>query len=168
MLWPACQRGCALRAAASVSTRKQRSVGGGRLAAQGYRVPLWRTRGIRRRARLVPVARPVNPEDCLIVMTNLPDRETADRIAQHLVESRLAACANILASCHSVYRWQGRVETADEIPLILKTTRATYPALESALRAAHPYDVPEILAVPAAGGLTAYLDWVAAETRGAE
>jgi periplasmic divalent cation tolerance protein len=107
----------------------------------------------------------MNPDDCLIVITNLPDRQSADRLAQHLVGARLAACANILPPCHSVYRWEGKVETAEEIPMLLKTTRRNYPALESSLRDAHPYEVPEILAVEA-DGLPAYLDWVVAETGG--
>lgn len=107
----------------------------------------------------------MNPDDCLIVITNLPDRESADRLARHVVGARLAACANILSPSHSVYRWQGNVETAEEIPMMLKTTRRNYPALESALRDAHPYEVPEILAVRA-DGLPVYLDWVISETRG--
>lgn len=107
----------------------------------------------------------MNPDDCLIVITNLPDRQSADRLARHLVDARLAACANIFPPCHSVYRWEGKVETAEEIPMLLKTTRRNYPALESSLRDAHPYEVPEILAVEA-DGLPAYLDWVVAETRG--
>jgi periplasmic divalent cation tolerance protein len=107
----------------------------------------------------------MNPDDCLVVITNLPDRQSADRLARHLVGTRLAACANILSPCHSVYRWQGNIETAEEIPVMIKTTRRSYPALEWALREAHPYEVPEILAV-AATGLPAYLDWVVAETGG--
>ena len=106
----------------------------------------------------------MTPEDCLIVITNLPDAETADRVARRVINARLAACANILAPCLSVYRWQGAVETAQEVPVLFKTTRANYPALESSLREAHPYDVPEILAVPATG-LPAYLGWVVEETR---
>lgn len=106
----------------------------------------------------------MNPDDCLIVITNLPDSETADRVARQLIDARLAACANILAPCRSVYRWQGVVETAQEIPVVFKTTRASYSALESALQAAHPYEVPEILAIPATG-LPAYLGWVLDETR---
>lgn len=105
------------------------------------------------------------PEDILIVLTNCPDADTAGRIASLLVEKRLAACVNILAPCSSVYRWEGKVERATEVPLLAKTTRAGYPALEAAIREAHPYELPEIVAVPLSAGLPDYLSWVAAETR---
>jgi len=100
----------------------------------------------------------------LLVITNCPDRETAERIAHDLVERRLAACVNILAGCRSIYRWQGQTESADEVPMLIKTTPAAYPALESAIQALHPYSVPEIVALPIERGLPAYLAWVAAET----
>jgi periplasmic divalent cation tolerance protein len=99
--------------------------------------------------------------DVLLVLTTLPDRAGADMLAARLVGEHLAACVNVLAPCDSVYRWQGAVETATEIPLLIKTTRARYPALEAAIRALHPYDIPELLALPIACGLPAYLDWVA-------
>ncbi|WP_319242915.1 divalent-cation tolerance protein CutA [uncultured Propionivibrio sp.] len=100
----------------------------------------------------------------LLVLTNLPDQASADRLAAALVDARLAACVNILAPCRSVYRWKDAVEHADEIPLLIKTTEASYAALEAAIRAQHPYDVPEIIAIPVAHGLPDYLAWVAAET----
>lgn len=100
----------------------------------------------------------------LIAITNLPDRETAAALAAELVERRLAACVNILAPCRSVYRWQGRVEQTEEVPLLIKTTAARYAALEAAIRERHPYELPEIVAVPIACGLAEYLGWVAAET----
>lgn len=102
--------------------------------------------------------------DVLLVITNAPDRATAEAIAQRLVESRAAACVNILASCRSVYRWQGAVETADEVPVLIKTTAAAYPRVETLIRDAHPYELPEIIAVPVGRGLPAYLDWVRAAT----
>lgn len=102
--------------------------------------------------------------DCLLVMTNLPDAASADALARRLVDARLAACVNRLAPCRSVYRWDGAVETAEEFPLVIKTTRAAYPALEAAIREAHPYELPEIVALPVERGLPAYLDWVARET----
>lgn len=102
--------------------------------------------------------------DALLVLTSLPDAESARALAEHLVAERLAACANILAPCQSVYRWQGKVEEAREVPLLIKTTEARYAALEAAIRARHPYELPEIVAVPLSHGLPAYLDWVAAET----
>jgi periplasmic divalent cation tolerance protein len=101
----------------------------------------------------------------LLVLTNLPDRPAAEALAKSLIEARLAACVNILAPCRSVYRWQGAVETADEVPLLVKTTEARYAALEAAIRAQHPYELPEVIAVPIAHGLPDYLAWVAAETR---
>lgn len=100
----------------------------------------------------------------LLVLTNLPDAETARALADHLVAHRLAACVNILAPCRSVYRWQGRVEDAVEVPLLVKTTAERYAALEAAIRARHPYELPEIVAVPIERGLPGYLAWVAEET----
>lgn len=101
--------------------------------------------------------------ETLLVLTNLPDANSAHVLAEHLVDQRLAACVNILAPCTSVYRWQGAVESATEVPLLIKTTRAGYAALEAAIRSTHPYELPEIVAVPIERGLPAYLDWVAAE-----
>ena len=100
----------------------------------------------------------------LLVLTNLPDRAAAERIADLVIEKRLAACVNILA-CRSVYRWKGAVQHDEEHPMLIKTTQERYPALEQALRAGHPYELPEIIAVPIERGLPAYLDWVAAETQ---
>jgi periplasmic divalent cation tolerance protein len=100
----------------------------------------------------------------LLVLTNLPDRAAAERIADLVVEKRLAACVNILA-CRSVYRWQGEVQHDEEHPLLIKTTAERYAELEAAIRGAHPYELPEIIAVPIERGLTAYLDWVTAETK---
>jgi periplasmic divalent cation tolerance protein len=103
--------------------------------------------------------------NALLVLTNLPDRETADRLAGALVEQRVAACVNILAPCRSVYRWKGAVQRDEEHPVLIKTTAERYPALEAAIRAAHPYELPEIIAVPVERGLPAYLAWVDAETK---
>jgi len=102
----------------------------------------------------------------LIAITTLPDREAALVLAGRLVELRVAACVNVLAPCTSVYRWQGKVETAQEVPLLVKTTAAAYPELERAIVEHHPYELPEIVAVPVVNGLPAYLQWVADETRG--
>jgi periplasmic divalent cation tolerance protein len=102
--------------------------------------------------------------DTLLVLSNLPDRAAADRVAQALVERRLAACVNILAPCRSVYRWQGALESAEEHPVLIKTTADRYAALEEALRALHPYEVPEIIALPLAAGHAGYLQWVADQT----
>lgn len=100
----------------------------------------------------------------LLVLTNLPDRAAAERLADTLIEKRLAACINILAPCRSVYRWQDAVQHDEEHPMLIKTTAEGYAALEAAIRAGHPYELPEIIAVPVERGLPAYLDWVAAET----
>ena len=100
----------------------------------------------------------------LIVFTNCPDEACANTIALALVEARLAACVNILPRAQSVYRWQGKVESATEIPVFIKSTATSYPALEKLIRQHHPYEVPEIIALPVAHGLPAYLNWVAAET----
>lgn len=102
--------------------------------------------------------------EALLVVTNLPDELSARNLANHLVSARLAACVNILAPCRSVYRWQGRVEDATEIPVLIKTTAQRYPELEAAIRARHPYELPEVVAVPIGPGLPAYLAWLAAET----
>lgn len=100
----------------------------------------------------------------LLIFTNLPDEASAGALASALVANRLAACVNVLAPCRSVYRWKGRVEDAPEVPMLIKTTAARYAALEAAIRAHHPYELPEIIAVPIARGLPEYLAWVTAET----
>jgi periplasmic divalent cation tolerance protein len=102
--------------------------------------------------------------ETLLILTNCPDEESANAIALALVEAKLAACVNILPRVQSVYRWQGVVESATEIPLFIKSTATNYPAIEAAIRERHPHAVPEIIALPIAQGLPAYLNWVAAET----
>jgi len=102
--------------------------------------------------------------ETLLVLSHLPDRDVALAVAHRLVERRLAACVNVLAPCTSVYRWQEKLETAAEVPILIKTTAARYPALEQALRELHPYELPDIVAVPIRDGLAGYLQWVAAET----
>src|SRR5260370_42486490 len=101
----------------------------------------------------------------LLVLTNVSQRAAAERLADLLVEKKLAACVNILAPCRSVYHWEGAVQHDEEHPMLIKTTTERYAALEQALRAGHPYELPEIIAVPIERGLPAYLDWVAAETK---
>jgi periplasmic divalent cation tolerance protein len=102
--------------------------------------------------------------DVLLVMSTLPDQAMAQQLARTLIERRLAACVSVLAPCTSVYRWRGTVEQAAEVPVLIKTTAGRYAELESALRALHPYELPEIIAVPVLHGLPGYIDWVAAET----
>jgi periplasmic divalent cation tolerance protein len=102
--------------------------------------------------------------DTLLVITHLPDAETARVLATKLVEQRVAACVNILAPCLSIYRWEGKVEDAEEVPLLIKTSAPRYAALEEAIRAYHPYELPEIVAVRIDRGLPDYLLWLAAST----
>jgi len=104
-------------------------------------------------------------EPVLLVITNLPDEDSALRLAQGLVSERLAACVNILATCKSIYWWKGDIETASEIPLLIKTRAALYAQAEAYIRAHHPYEVPEIIAVGVARGEAAYLEWIGQETR---
>lgn len=103
--------------------------------------------------------------EVLLVVTNLPDRASAERVAEALVIQRVAACVNVLAECVSIYRWEGKLEHANEVPLLIKTTRTAYPGLEAALRELHPYELPEIIALPVDAGLPEYLNWVAQETQ---
>jgi periplasmic divalent cation tolerance protein len=106
-----------------------------------------------------------SPQETLLVITNLPDRASAERLADALIERRVAACVNVMAPCRSVYLWQGSVEHADEHPVFVKTSADRYDALQQAIRDLHPYDLPEIIAVRVDAGLPAYLAWVASETR---
>lgn len=107
----------------------------------------------------------MNEHDVLVVITNLPDRLIAERVAESLVTQGVAACVNIMAECTSVYRWKGQLESSNEIPLLIKTTHAAYPQLEAALRKLHPYELPEIIALSASEGLPDYLNWVVQETK---
>ena len=102
--------------------------------------------------------------EALLILTNCPDEETANAIALAIVEAKLAACVNILPRVQSIYRWQGSVESAVEVPLLIKSTAERYPALEAAIRERHPHAVPEIIALPITRGLPAYLNWLSAET----
>jgi periplasmic divalent cation tolerance protein len=101
----------------------------------------------------------------LLVITNFPDEALAERTARTLVEQRLAACVNVLPAMRSIYRWQGSVESEHEHLLLIKARRADYAALETRIRDLHPYDVPEVIAVPIVAGLDAYLAWIDAPDR---
>jgi periplasmic divalent cation tolerance protein len=100
----------------------------------------------------------------LLVMTTLPDEASARALARGLVEQRLAACVNISPAVQSIYRWQGAIEEANEVMLLIKTTLRHYDELEAAIRHVHPYEVPEIIAVPITTGLPAYLEWIEQQT----
>jgi len=101
----------------------------------------------------------------LAVLTNLPDSESAFNLARTVVARRVAACVNVLAPATSFYRWEGREEQASEVPVIIKTTPERYAELESVLRECHPYELPEIIALPVVQGLENYLGWVVDECK---
>lgn len=101
----------------------------------------------------------------IVVHCTCPDAAVADRIASALVEARLAACVQQVPGVRSTYRWEGRVETAAEVLLLIKTAADRLDAVAAAVRALHPHELPELLAVEARGGLPAYLDWVLAQSR---
>jgi periplasmic divalent cation tolerance protein len=103
-------------------------------------------------------------DDVVLVISNAPDIVLAERIGHILVESGLAACVNLGAPVLSIYRWNGDLETAQEIPLWIKTTAGRQQALVDALVEIHPYEVPEILVVPVVGGIASYLQWVREHT----
>jgi periplasmic divalent cation tolerance protein len=97
-----------------------------------------------------------------VVLVTCGTRAEARKIARLVVEARLAACANLVgAPVESLYRWKGKVESAKEFLLLIKTTRARFPALREAILRAHSYDVPEIIALPVAAGSKRYLEWIA-------
>jgi periplasmic divalent cation tolerance protein len=105
----------------------------------------------------------MSSDHILVVLTNLPSRDAALTLARALVEQRLAACVNVMPECTSVYRWKGAIESAAETPVLIKTPASRYAALEQAVRRLHPYELPEIVALPVDAGLPDYLAWVAAE-----
>lgn len=96
----------------------------------------------------------------LLILTNCPDEAVANAIALAVVEEGLAACVNLLPRVQSIYHWQGAVESASEVPLLIKATAANYPALEQRIAELHPYELPEIIALPITRGLPAYLNWL--------
>lgn len=100
----------------------------------------------------------------LLILTHLPDAASADRMAAMLVEGGLAACVNCLPSVQSVYRWQGKIEHAQEIALLIKTRVDRYAEVEQAIRTHHPYELPEIIAMPITHGLPAYIRWISDES----
>ena len=100
--------------------------------------------------------------DALVVLCTMPDSEAAHAVATTLVSEHLAACINITGPMTSIYHWEGQLEQATEHLLLIKTAAATYPQLETRLKALHPYEVPEILALPVADGLASYLAWLGA------
>ena len=99
-------------------------------------------------------------QDPCIVLCTVPDAATGEALGQHLVAARLAACVNLIPGLTSIYRWQGKVQQDAETLLVIKTRHDRFDALSAAIRARHPYELPEIIAVPLSDGLPAYLDWL--------
>lgn len=104
------------------------------------------------------------PDEAILVLTQWPDRSGAQALARDLIETRLAACVSIGAPVDSLYHWRGQIETATEIPVAIKTRAACYAGVQAAIRARHPYELPEILAVPLSIGFTPYFRWIVDET----
>ncbi len=102
-----------------------------------------------------------------IVLCNCPDTASAERIARELVDSRLAAAVNILTGARSVYRWRGELQQSSEVVLLIKTTAAHYARVEERVRALHPYELPDIVALSVSDGNLKYLEWIETETIGA-
>ncbi|PVV13481.1 MAG: divalent-cation tolerance protein CutA [gamma proteobacterium symbiont of Ctena orbiculata] len=100
------------------------------------------------------------PTPLLLILCTVPDRETGLKLAKALLDQGLAACVNLTSPVTSVYRWQGRLEQSDEVLLLIKSVEKHYQRVEALLRAQHPYELPEIIAVPVEQGLDDYLDWV--------
>jgi len=103
--------------------------------------------------------------DALVVLTTLEKHEDGERIAALLIERELAACVQILPSMISIYRWQGAVERASEVLLLIKTTRGAYQRLETAIKENHPYQTPEIIALPVETGSCEYLNWLGSSVK---
>lgn len=101
----------------------------------------------------------------VLVLTTMPDDDTAEALARTLVEERLAACVNIGAAMTSVYRWRDEIETAAERPLIIKTTRPLVEPLRQRMKALHPYELPEFVVIESHAASEEYLNWVSGETR---
>jgi periplasmic divalent cation tolerance protein len=103
--------------------------------------------------------------DAIVVLVTAPGADEAARIARAVVEERLAACGNVVPGLRSIYRWQGAVQEDAEALLVLKTTRDRFEALRARVLALHPYEVPEVIALPVEAGSAPYLDWIAKETK---
>lgn len=102
--------------------------------------------------------------EAVLIISNFPDKKSAMQLAETLTHQQLAACVNVLSPCASIYRWKGGIETAEEIPVLIKTQLRHYDRVEQLIKMMHPYELPEVIMVPITGGLPAYLQWIAAET----
>jgi periplasmic divalent cation tolerance protein len=103
--------------------------------------------------------------DALLVFTTLPSADKAAEIAKLLVDEKLVACANLLPAIRSIYRWQGKLHDENEVLVLLKTRAENLERLKLRLLEIHPYELPEMLAVPVESGYQPYLDWLAGETK---
>ena len=102
--------------------------------------------------------------DLIVILCTAPDEASAEKLARSLVEERLAACVNAISGVKSFYRWQGKIEADDEIQLIIKTQRGRFDDVTAWIKANHPYEVPEIIALPAERVSAEYLQWAIQET----
>lgn len=100
----------------------------------------------------------------VVILVTTPDEESAERVAQSLVEERLVACVNILPAVRSVYRWQGSVEEAKEVLLVIKARRGDVGSVAQRVHQLHPYEVPEVIAIDIVDGHAPYLEWLRVET----
>jgi periplasmic divalent cation tolerance protein len=100
------------------------------------------------------------PTQYQIILCTCPDQDTAEKLARMLVSDRLAACVNILPGLSSIYRWQGQIASAQEYLLLIKANKSNYQAIETSIKTHHPYELPEIIAVPIENGLPEYLHWI--------
>jgi periplasmic divalent cation tolerance protein len=110
------------------------------------------------------VTAPAAPDVAVVILSTVPDEATAERISRTLVEERLAACVNRMSGVGSIFRWRGTIDQAEEVLLLIKTHARRAPQVTQRLQELHPYEVPEILVIPVAAGLGAYLDWIRRET----
>ena len=102
--------------------------------------------------------------DALLVLTTLPNADAAAELARSVVNERLAACANVFPALRSIYKWQNKIQDENEVLVLFKTRQEHYEALKERILELHPYEVPEVLAIPVERGYAAYLDWLAKET----
>ena len=106
------------------------------------------------------------PLDTVLLITTMPDAERSEALARSLVAGGHVACVNCLPQGTSIYRWQGKIETAREVVMVIKTVRESSAHVASQVHDEHPYELPELLVVPVTGGSVKYLEWIASESRG--
>jgi periplasmic divalent cation tolerance protein len=106
------------------------------------------------------------PSDLVLMLTTVPDAETGERLARHLLEERVIACANLIPGLTSIYRWEGSVQSEPEVLMVIKTPRRVMEQAARRIAELHPYDVPEVVVVSVEAGLEAYCRWVTSETSG--